>query len=74
MCDAMLLHNPQNSPLFSKVNFFEDIFWMLFDFSEILDVPRIGETIEIDQQLHLGSLHDMMNKIGTDKTGSASNE
>ena len=74
MGDAVALHDLQHRCLVAEVHFLERIFGVIVDFRQVCEMARVGKAIEIHQPLDFGVVNDMMDEIGSNKPGAASDE
>ena len=72
--DRMVLDDAQRRSLVAQVHFLENIFRMPGNRFQIFQPPGVGETIQIDELRDLRVVNDVMDEVGADEAGAASNE
>jgi hypothetical protein len=72
MGDAVFLDQREDGGLVAKVGFFEGVFGMMGDAFEILQMARVRQAIQIDQTPDFRAVNDVMDEVGADETGAAS--
>ena len=74
MCDAMAPNDIGHGGRVPKINRFKDVFGMERDSLQVLEVPRVGESVEVHEQFNLGSIDDVTNDVRSDEAAAACNE
>ena len=72
--NAMLLDDLQDGGLVTQVHFLEGVFRMAVDLFQVRQVAGIGKEVEVDKPLHFRPVNDVVDEVGADKPGSASDE
>ena len=62
----------EHGALVAQVHLLEDILGVPGDAFEVLQPPGVGQAVEIDQLADLRPVNDVMDEIGADEAGPAS--
>src|SRR5438874_11883038 len=72
--DGMMFEKLKQRWLVSQIDLFENVFGVLIDSFEVLNMACISEAIEIHQFLDFGPVDNVPNYVRSDKPGAASKE
>ena len=72
--DGMLLDDAQHSGFVAQIHLFKNVFRVPGHFFQVLQMPGVGEAIQIDQLFNLRPVDDVMDEVGADESGAASDE
>src|SRR5882672_8917097 len=74
MGNTMLLHGPHHGGLVAQVNFLENVFGMPGDLFQVGRVSRVRQAVQIDELLDLNLVNNVLDQVGSDKSGTAGNK
>ena len=72
--DAVLFDHAQRRGLVAQIHLLKNVFRMPGDLLQILQMPGVSQAIQIDQSLDFRPVDDVVDEIGADESGAASDE
>jgi hypothetical protein len=71
MRDSVAADNLRDGSFAPQVHMLEDVLWVALNITQVFQVARVGQAVEVDQSAYFRLVDDVSDQVGPDKPCTA---